>query len=170
MTTTSPFDAAEQVAPAPTTRDGANRVTWAKHYAATALAAYVTFRAETRALPRNPEAGSRPDLGYLILAAVSATTAAAALVDQSNTTPKLIWDLTPEAGALNGEWEEWLADILVQHGVNPGDIDPDLDPADFAMALRAHGPSNQPCVCPDCGETAYLHYSDCPTEVPARTK
>ena len=110
-------------------------------HAAQALAAYATFRAEVRSLqPGQP----RPDLGYLILAAVASTTAVAALVapdayhpgDDYNhaDTPNLIWDLTPEAGALNGEYEEWLAEVLVSYGINPGEVDPDLDPADFAPA------------------------------------
>lgn len=152
-TTASPLNAADRIAPAPTSREGANRTTWVKHYAAQALACWATFRAEHRNLTPNPEPGSRPDLGYLTLAAVSATTVVAALVapdgyhpgndyDHADT-PKLIWDLTPEAGALNGEWEEWLAEVLVCYGVNPGDIDPDLDPADFTEAMRTRGPRDE---------------------------
>ncbi|MDH6460139.1 hypothetical protein M2302_000290 [Micromonospora sp. A200] len=160
--TESPINTANRIAPAPATREGANRETWAKHYAAQALACWAAFRAEIRSLTPNPEPGSRPDLGYLALAAVASTTAVAALTDQTDYAPTLIWDLTPEAGALNGEWEEWLADVLVRYGVNPGHIDPDLDPADFTEAVRTLGPSNQPYVCPDCGETAYLHAPECP--------
>ncbi|MBM0275349.1 hypothetical protein [Micromonospora tarensis] len=156
------FNTAEQHAPAPTTREGANRETWVKHYAAQALAAYAMFRAETRTLPRNAEPDSRPDLGYLILAAVSSTAVVAALTDQTDYAPKLIWDLTPEAGALNGEWEDWLTDVLVRRGINPGLIDPDVDPADFTAATRTLGPSDVPYVCPGCGETAYLHVPGCP--------
>lgn len=159
-TTETPIDAADRIAPAPTSRDGANRTTWVKHYAAQALALYATARAEFRTLQPNPEAGSRPDLGYLMLAAVSSTTAVAALIDPADA-PKLIWDLTPEAGALNGEWEEWLTDVLVRHGINPADVDPDLDPADLADAVRTLGPSDQPYVCPRCQATAYQHTLAC---------
>lgn len=154
------INTAERLAPAPTVREGANRTTWVKHYAAQALACWATFRAEIRNLRPNPQPGSRPDLGYLTLAAVASTTATAALINDPDT-PALIWDLTPESGALNGEYEDWLADVLVRHGINPGDIDPDLDPADFTEALRTHGPSSQPFVCPDCGKTAYLHFPEC---------
>lgn len=155
------FDAAAKVAPAPETREGANRETWVKYYAAVALAAYATFRAEIRTLTPRPAPGSRPDLGYLMEAATSATAAAAALTDQTDYAPKLIWDLTPESGAFNGEWEEWLADVLVRRGINPGHIDPDLNPDDFTEAVRTLGPRSDPYVCDDCGETAYLHFPDC---------
>ncbi|HEY9372889.1 hypothetical protein [Streptomyces sp.] len=127
----SPINTAERIAPAPATREDATRNAWVRHYAAQALACWATFRAEIDTLPRNPKPGSRPDIGYLALAAVSSTTAAVALTEDPDT-PALIWDLTPEAGALNGEYVEWLTDLLVQHGINPGHIDPDLDPADFA--------------------------------------
>ncbi|MGN9802039.1 hypothetical protein [Micromonospora sp. L32] len=133
MTTTveSPINAAERIAPAPATREDATRGPWVRHYAAQALACWATFRTEIRNLTPNPEPGSRPDLGYLALAAVSSTTAVVALT-QPIDAPSLIWDLTPEAGALNGEYEDWLTDVLVRYGINPGHIDPDLNPADFA--------------------------------------
>ncbi|WP_030270656.1 MULTISPECIES: hypothetical protein [Micromonospora] len=44
----SPINTAERIAPAPTSREGANRTTWIKHYAARALACWATFRAEHR--------------------------------------------------------------------------------------------------------------------------
>ncbi|WP_229401936.1 hypothetical protein [Micromonospora okii] len=147
------------LAPQPDTRETATREAWVRHYAALALAAYAEQRAGFRNLPRNPAPGSRPDLGRLGLIATSALTAAAALVDPDDA-PALIWDLTPEAGALNGEWEDWLADTLVRHGINPAAVDPDLDPADFAKAVRLFVP-DAPYVCPTCGETAYLHRPDC---------
>lgn len=129
------INTAERIAPAPTSRDSATRTTWIKHYAAQALACWATFRREIRNLTPNPAPDGRPDIGYLALTAVSSTTAAAALIDPHNA-PALVWDLTPELGALNGEWEEWLADVLVRHGINPAHVDPDLDPADFADDLR----------------------------------
>lgn len=129
--TETPFDAAERLAPTPTAHEDATRDAWIRHHAATALAAYATFRAEVRNIPPNPVPGSRPELGYLMLAATSATAAAAALTDRTDDAPGLIWDLTPECGALNGEWEDWLTETLVRHGISPGLIDPDLNPADF---------------------------------------
>ena len=162
-----PINAAERIAPAPATRENATRAAWVRHYAAQALACWATFRAETRNLTPNPEPGSRPDIGYLALAAVSSTTAVAALTT-ANGVPELIWDLTPEAGALNGEYEDWLTDVLVRHGINPADIDPDYNADDFTAALAAE-PTDKPYVCPECGETAYLHTPEC-TAAPAEVK
>lgn len=126
--------AAEQVAPAPTSREAATREAWIRHYAAQALAAYAEFRDRIRTIEPNPQPGSRPDLGVLSLIATTSTAAAVGLIYTEDYAPGLIWDLTPEAGALNGEWEDWLDDVLVRHGVNPADIDPHLNPADFAVA------------------------------------
>jgi hypothetical protein len=134
--TQSPFDAADNLAPVPDSRDDATNHAWIRHYAAQALAAYATLRAECRNLPRNPEPGSRPDIGYLSMAAQASTAAAVALLGPLNA-PSMIWELTPEAGALNGEYEEWLTDVLVRYGINPAHIDPDLNPDDFAdLATR----------------------------------
>lgn len=130
--TESPIDAAERIAPTPANRDDATRHAWVRHYAAQALACWATFRAGIRDLTPNPEPGSRPDLGYLALAAVSSTTATVALMGSDLSR---VWDLTPELGALNGEYEEWLTDVLVRYGINPGHIDPDLNPADFEQAV-----------------------------------
>lgn len=130
-TTTDPLNAADRLAPLPDTRDTATSHAWVRYYAAQALAAYAVLRIECRSLPRNPVPGSRPDIGYLSLLAQASTAAAAAFLGPLDA-PGRVWDLTPEAGALNGEWEEWLADVLVRYGVNPGHIDPDLNPADFA--------------------------------------
>lgn len=154
--TQAPFESADRVAPEPTSRTGATNSAWIRHYAAQALAAWAALSNETRNLPRNPEPGSRPDIGYLAMAAVASTTAAVALA-RPDIAAGLIWDLTPEAGALNGEWEDWLTEVLVEHGINPGDIHPGLDPADFASRVA----SDQPYVCPECGDTAYLHFPGC---------
>ncbi|MFG2046162.1 hypothetical protein ACGFIW_01860 [Micromonospora sp. NPDC048935] len=135
-TTETPFNAAHRLAPPPATRDAATRDAWVRHYAADALAAYATFRDAIRTVTPTTAGGSRPDLGYLTLAATAATAAAAALTDRTDYAPELIWDLTPELGALNGEWEDWLVDVLVRRGVNPGHIDPAYNPADFAEAVQ----------------------------------
>ncbi len=57
--------------------------------------------------------------------------AAVARLNDRETAAEVIWNLTPELGALNGEWEEWLVDTLDEHGINPADIDPDYEAADF---------------------------------------
>ncbi|MFF3867374.1 hypothetical protein [Micromonospora sp. NPDC001898] len=160
MTARSPLNTALAIAPQPETREAATRDAWVRHYAALALAAFAEQRAAFRTLPANPAPGSRPDLGHLGLIGVSAMAAAAAFLGPLDA-PARVWDLTPELGALNGEWEEWLAAVLVRRGINPGHIDPDLDPADFATAVRLFGP-DAPYVCPTCGHTAYLHFPDCP--------
>ena len=129
--TESPISAADRLAPQPATRDTATRDAWVRHYAAQALAACAHLRAECRNLPPDPEPGSHPDIGYLGMLAQASMAAAVAFLGPLNA-PTLLWDLTPEAGALNGEWEDWLTDVLVRYGINPGHIDPDLDPADFA--------------------------------------
>jgi hypothetical protein len=107
-----------------------------RHYAALALGAYAEFRRAIHSLPMDVERGSRPDLGYLIGFAVSATAAVVAL---TNTDPaevgEELWGLTSGAGALNGEWEDYLDGVLVGLGINPADIDDYLDPADFAAAV-----------------------------------
>lgn len=136
-TRTDPINAALTLAPTPEPGADVTADTWIRHYAALALAAYATNRIECRNLPPNPQPGSRPDIGYLALLGSSATAAAAALMYTEDYAPEVIWGLTPEVGAFNGEWEEWLADVLVRRGINPADIDPDLDPADFTPAVAA---------------------------------
>jgi hypothetical protein len=128
------LDAAERIAPVPETREQATTEAWVRHYAALALAAHVEFR---RALPPiGSKPGSRPELGYLVEIGVAATAAVVAL---TNTDPAEVggelWDLTPEAGALNGEWEDYLDGVLVGVGINPADINDYLDPAGFAAMV-----------------------------------
>ncbi|MEU0078414.1 hypothetical protein ABZY58_11005 [Micromonospora tulbaghiae] len=139
MTTTieTPFEAAHRLAPQPATRETATRDAWIRHYAAEALAALAVFHTEINAhLAARPATGSRHDLGYLTLAAEAAIAAAVALTDPADA-PGLIWDLTPELGALNGEWQDWLVETLVKHGVNPGHIDREFNADDFADDLGA---------------------------------
>ncbi len=131
--TRDPFAAAERLAPVPATREEATTDAWVRHYAALSLAAFTEF---TRSLPQGAAGGSRPDLGHLVGLAVAAMSAAHALSTTSRR-PRGLWDLTPEAGALNGEWEEWLADTLDAHGINPADINPEYNAADFRSPTRA---------------------------------
>jgi hypothetical protein len=83
---------------------------------------------------------SRPDLGWLVTLAATSTTAAVALyglheVEAPHVVARKVWALTPEAGALNGEWEDWLFEKADQLGINPADLNRHLDPLDFRSAL-----------------------------------
>jgi hypothetical protein len=132
--TTRHLNRAAELAPTPTSRGHATRGAWIRHYAAQALAANVTLRHTIHDLPANPQPGSRPDIGYLAALANAATAAAAALTAASPDparAARLIYDLSPDAGALNGEWDDWLNETLVVYGINPADIDPDLSRDDF---------------------------------------
>lgn len=131
------FTAAERLAPEPVSRDAAAAETWTRHYAALALAAHTAFHAATRTIGRNPEPGSRPDLGYLITIAVASTAAAVALTATPDEVAYALWDFTPEAGALNGEYEQWLVETLDNLGVNPADIDPRYNGDDFRSPRAA---------------------------------
>ncbi|GAA4439560.1 hypothetical protein [Phytohabitans houttuyneae] len=124
------FALAERVAPRPDSRD-VPASDWARHHAALALAAHGVAREAVAGLPPNPGKGSRPDLGYLTALAVSSTAAAAALLGDPAEISKLLWELTPEAGNLNGEDVDWLADNLDGLGVNPADLYRWFDAADF---------------------------------------
>lgn len=124
------FFTAERLAPEPASRETATVEAWTRHYAALALAAHSAFDAATHTVPSNPEPGSRPDIGYLITIAVASTAAACAL-NHSATVAHDLWDLTPEAGALNGEYVDWLAETLDLLGVNPADLYPAFNGADF---------------------------------------
>ncbi len=127
----NPFAVAEKLAPVPATRDEATTEAWVRHHAATGLAAFTEFHRASLAGFGRREPGSRPDLGYLVGLGVAATHAAIALSEPAVTASGRLWDLTPEAGALNGEWEEWLADTLDRHDINPADINPAYATADF---------------------------------------
>jgi hypothetical protein len=125
------FAAAERLAPEPASRDTATVEAWTRHYAALALAAHSAFDAALRTVPRDPEPGSRPDIGYLIAIAVASTATAVALTATPDEVAHALWDFTPEAGALNGEYVDWLAETLDGLGVNPADLYPAFNGADF---------------------------------------
>lgn len=135
---TNPFVTAERVAPLPNDPD-ASREEWARHYAATALAAHVAFLAVLKTVPERPEPGSRPTLGHMAAIMTSAAAAACALVTAPEKVARWLWNLTPELGALNGEYIDWLAETLDNFGVNPADIDPAFNPADFRSPRQAGG-------------------------------
>lgn len=130
------FEVVGRLAPRPESRE-ADSTDWARHYAALALGAHGVAREAVGGLPPNPGKGSRPDIGSLTTIAVSATAAAAALLGDPEEVAKLLWELTPEAGNLNGEDVDWLADNLDGLGVNPADLYRWFDAADFNSASAA---------------------------------
>jgi len=133
--THDPFEAAHRLAPVPA-RDG-GREDWVRHYAAQALATYAVFTEALRTVPRDPEPGSRPDLGWLSMLGVAATAAAVVLTTVPEDVPHNLYDLNPDGGALNGEWEHFLVGRLDQLGVNPADIDPRYQATDFRSPTAA---------------------------------
>ena len=126
----SPFHAAAKIAPEPADRDNATREAWIRHYAALALASWVVFHDVITRRNTNPQPDDLPDISFLAVIGSSSTAAAIALTHPDDA-PTLIWDYTPEAGALNGEFEDWLEDVLVRHGINPAHIDHRRDAGDF---------------------------------------
>jgi hypothetical protein len=115
---------ADSLAPCPTARDEATTKAWTRYHAALALAAHA---AAHRLLGKDPVM-----FGALTLVAVSATAAAIALTTTPDEVARELWELTPECGALNGEWSAWLVETLDRLGVNPADVDPDYSAADFS--------------------------------------
>jgi hypothetical protein len=134
VSTLQAFAAADRLAPVPETREEATAEVWLRHYAAQAMAAHAEFRSALPSIDSPP--ASRPELGYLVTIAVASTVAAVALSTPPATAASLIWDLTPEAGALNGEYVDWLADLLDHLGINPADIDHHFEAADFNSVSR----------------------------------
>lgn len=132
----SPFAIAERLAPVPGTREAATADAWIRHYAALALAGTAVFDDAVRTIPAGAAPGSRPDIGYLATMVNAAIAAAYAFQHIEDYAPGL-WDLTPEAGALNGEWVDWLAETLDRYGINPADIDPRFVAADFRSTSQA---------------------------------
>ncbi|MGX6605619.1 hypothetical protein ACWKSP_26325 [Micromonosporaceae bacterium Da 78-11] len=123
MTRNDPFAVAELLAPIPD--EHATTDDWVRHYAAQALAAWTVFR---RSLG-DPE--ERVFLGHLALIGTASTATAVALSEPQDTAAHLLWSLTPEAGALNGEWEEWIVAKLDDLGINPADINDEYIAGDF---------------------------------------
>lgn len=123
-----PFDAAARLAPRPQAPD-ATYTAWCVHYLAQALAAFAAFDAECHRLSDLADAPDRPDLGWLAGLGVASLHAAAAVMDGVSSAE--LWALTPDAGALNGEHEIWLARQLDRHRINPAAIDRRLNAADF---------------------------------------
>ncbi len=119
---------AEDLAPTPT--EGADPRDWVRHFAAQAMAAHAAFRISERTEPAGPH------LGYLALLGTAALAASVALEAPSETAARVIWELTPEAGALNGEWIDHLAATLDAHDINPADLYPWYAAEDFTSPAR----------------------------------
>lgn len=133
--TANPFKVAARLAPVPS--ESGTVEDWVRHHTAHALAAWTVFDRETKFLHGHPTHGGRPEIGYLAALGVASTHAAVALssVHRGPIATEL-YDLTPEAGALNGEWEEWLTDALDRLGINPADINDEYVASDFASPSR----------------------------------
>jgi hypothetical protein len=138
------FLAAEKLGPVPYNADDATPQAWLRHYIATALAAHTAFYAALpppRTVPAD-QVGSKPELGYLMMIATSATAAAQAIdavIAGDVTADKVaaaIWKLTPNCGALNSEYVGWLMERADQLGINPADLDFRLNAADFRSTSR----------------------------------
>ena len=130
---TEPYDLlnrATELAPVP--EAGAEPAEWIRHYAAEAMAANAAFR-----LLMGTQRGE--ELAYLSLLGNAAMAAAVALHSPAETAARVIWELTPEAGALNGEWIDHLADILDAHEINPADLYPWFEAKDFSSPTRLTG-------------------------------
>jgi hypothetical protein len=131
------FAVAERLAPEPKTREEATPELWVRHYAAAALAAYVAFYAEVSGVlgldPASEPPASQPnrDIGPLITISIAYTSAAAALHTSRSEVGGILYDLTPELGCLNGENVDWLASTLDELGINPADLFPAYNAADF---------------------------------------
>ncbi|MET0415812.1 MAG: hypothetical protein ABW022_07305 [Actinoplanes sp.] len=129
--TNDPFSTAYRLAPVPAV-DGTTE-DWVRHHAAQSFAAWAQFRLDAR----RPAGDRNVDLGLLASLGVASLHAAIALSSiHRGPIPQELYDLTPEAGALNGEWEEWLTDTLDRLGVNPADINNEYVAAAFRSPSR----------------------------------
>lgn len=128
---------AARVAPLPERREDATVDVWVRYFAALALAAHAGFAEMLHEVEKLDENTPSPPgtLALLINLAVAAQSAVIAL-QETGEEAGAIWDLTPELGALNGEWEGYLASTLDGLGVNPADLDPRYVAADFNSPSR----------------------------------
>ncbi len=128
------LEVAPRIAPFPYDEAAATSEALLRHYVAQAIAAYAMFR---DALGDLSGRESRPDLGWLVTLAGTSTAAALALdcAREGEHLPgnvaRRIWSLTPEAGSLNGDHEDWLFDRADQLGINPADLNRHLNAGDF---------------------------------------
>jgi len=120
------FTAAARLAPEPAFRDEATAAGWLAHFAALGLAAHAAFRDAAR-VEANPDADSRPDLGYLLAIVNSATAAAVALVTPPEEVGAKLVDVSRDSVG-------WLIHTLYERcGINPAELCRWLDAADFPV-------------------------------------
>lgn len=132
MTPIDYLNRAHEIAPTP--GEHAIRDDWMRHYAAQALAAFAGFYAVTHE-PRTGE--DRPEIGYLALLGHTSVAACIALDAPTTQTTRLLWEHDPNGDALNGEWEQYLTDVLDSLGVNPADLDGRYEARHFTSPSRA---------------------------------
>jgi hypothetical protein len=131
MTVHPAFAAAERLAPRPECREDATREQWVRHEAATGLAAYAVIHDAIR--------DSDVPISNIGLLSALGSASVAAVVAMTRRWDQIagdLWDLTPELGALNGEYVDFLARTLDAYGINPADIEPAFDAADFRSPSR----------------------------------
>ena len=126
---TDPYDLlnrAHELAPMPTSPDAPHQ-DWTAHYAAIATAALAGFRLAER---------TSPDLGYLIQIHISSS-AAVILLSAENQADALamISELLVDTGT-SEEMLTILTNILDAHGINPADLYPWFEAADFISPLQ----------------------------------
>lgn len=135
------------IAPQPKTEAEATTEAWLRHYAVRAQSLYAAYRVTMDAFFKSPtgseeyhrlgrQMGTQVEsaLAHQMVAYLLATTAALPGADER---AQGIWDLTPELGALNGEWEDQLAGLLGGLGIDWDGISP--DPSDVPAVERDGG-------------------------------
>lgn len=119
---------------APTPDENGTRDEWIRHYAAQALAAFAGFHTVTHEVRRGDD---RPEIGYLAIIGHTSVAAVLGLDAIGKHLTGLLWEYTPEGGALNGEWEQYIVGVLDHQGINPADIDDRYRAGDFRSPSRA---------------------------------
>jgi hypothetical protein len=118
---------------APTPGEHGTRDEWMRHYAAQALAAFAGFYQITHEARRGD---NRPEIGYLAILGSTSVAAVIALDASHTEQTRVLWELNPDGGALNGEWEQYLTDVLDSLGINPADLDERYTASDFTSPSR----------------------------------
>jgi hypothetical protein len=121
---------------APTPDENGTRDDWKRCFAAQALAAFAAFYQVTHEVKTGDD---RPEIGYLALIGHTSVSAVLGLDAPADQLPTLLWEYTPEGGALNGEWEQYICYVLDRLGINPADLDERYDARHFTSPSRKAG-------------------------------